>query len=236
MTSNGAWRNRQGRGIRHRGYGVGNVEGGVSRSSSSMPGAARTTSPAMWTSYCSPVARSLTRYSSTASGPLSVACAVTVHQGPGLVDVRGARTGAVNSDEADARRRGDRGVRRSSRAVATRNAGEAAVKAWARTLPSLACIAGGVRTDPGDAVEGGASYLPAAGMEFEADGTAEFVEGEVDGARVVAGGGGELGDVAPAGWPGGAVEVFCTERGVVVRVVERIAAAGHGIGSLGIGR
>jgi hypothetical protein len=64
-------------------------------------------------------------------------------------------------------------------------------------------------------------------MEFEADGAAEFVEGEVDGAGVVAGGGGELGDITPAGGAGRALEVFFGEEGVVVRVVKRISAAGH---------
>ncbi|GAA3303081.1 hypothetical protein GCM10020295_50720 [Streptomyces cinereospinus] len=71
--------------------------------------------------------------------------------------------------------------------------------------------AGGVGTDPGDAVEGGAAHLPARGVEFEADGAAEFVEGEVDGAAVIARGGGQLRDVAPAGGTGGAVEVFFCE-------------------------
>ena len=112
--------------------------------------------------------------------------------------------------------------------MATRNAGDVPVKAWARTLPSVAWVAGGVGADPGDAVEGGAADLPARGVEFEADGAAEFVEGEVDGAGVVAGGGGDLGDVAPAGGAGGAVEVFFAEGGVIVRIVERITAAGHG--------
>lgn len=52
--------------------------------------------------------------------------------------------------------------------------------------------AGGVGTDPGDAVEGGAADLPARGVKFEADGAAEFVDGQVDGAGVFAGGGGGL--------------------------------------------
>lgn len=71
--------------------------------------------------------------------------------------------------------------------------------------------AGGVGTDPGDAFEGGASDLPARGVEFEADGAAEFIEGEIDGAEVVTGGRGGLGDVTPAGGTGGAVEVFFSE-------------------------
>ncbi|GAA3232044.1 hypothetical protein GCM10020256_47130 [Streptomyces thermocoprophilus] len=87
--------------------------------------------------------------------------------------------------------------------------------------------AGGVRADPGDAVEGRAAYLPAARVEFEADGSAEVVEGEVDGAAVLARGGGQLRDVAPAGGAGGALEVFFREGGVIVRIVERITAAGH---------
>lgn len=70
---------------------------------------------------------------------------------------------------------------------------------------------GRVGADPGDAVEGGAAHLPAAGVEFEADGAAQVVEGEVDGAGVVTGGGGESGDVAPAGGAGGAVEVLLAE-------------------------
>lgn len=71
--------------------------------------------------------------------------------------------------------------------------------------------AGGVGTDPCDAVDGGTADLPAPGVEFETDGTAEFVEGEIDGAGVVAGGGGDLGDVTPAGGAGGALEVFFAE-------------------------
>ncbi len=49
-------------------------DGGDSRSSSSMPGAARTTSPARCTVCCSPVSRAVTWYASTVRGPLSVAC------------------------------------------------------------------------------------------------------------------------------------------------------------------
>jgi hypothetical protein len=86
---------------------------------------------------------------------------------------------------------------------------------------------GGVGTDPGDAVEGSAAYLPATSVEFEPEGAAEFVEGEVDGAAVITRGGGQLGDVAPAGRAGGAVEVLFCEGGVIVRIMERLAAAGH---------
>lgn len=89
--------------------------------------------------------------------------------------------------------------------------------------------AGRVGADPGDAFEGGAADLPARGVQFEADGAAEFVEGQIDGAEVVAGGRDGLGDVAPAGGARGAVEVFFAERGVVVRIVERITAAWHGV-------
>lgn len=48
--------------------------------------------------------------------------------------------------------------------------------------------AGRVGADPGDAFEGGAADLPARGVQFEADGAAEFVEGQIDGAEMVAGG------------------------------------------------
>ncbi len=70
---------------------------------------------------------------------------------------------------------------------------------------------GGVGADPGDAVEGGAADLPAPGVQFEAEGAAEGVEGEIDRAQVIAVGRGELGDVAPAGGAGGALEVFVRE-------------------------
>src|SRR5690606_9940980 len=85
-----------------------------------------------------------------------------------------------------------------------------------------------VRADPGDAVEGGAADLPVGGVEFQAERAAAFAQGDVDRARVIAGRGGALGDVAPAGGAGGAVEVLFCEGGVVVRIVERIAAGGHG--------
>lgn len=75
----------------------------------------------------------------------------------------------------------------------------------------LSVFAGGVGADPGEAVEGGAADLPARRVQFEADGAAEFVDGEVDGAGVGAVGVGVLGGVAPAGGTGGAVEVFFAE-------------------------
>lgn len=75
----------------------------------------------------------------------------------------------------------------------------------------LSVFAGGVGADPGEAVEGGAAYLPARRVQFEADGAAEFVDGEVDGAGVGAVGAGVLGGVAPSGGAGGAVEVFFAE-------------------------
>lgn len=68
-----------------------------------------------------------------------------------------------------------------------------------------------VGADPGDAFEGGSSDLPVRGVEFEANGAAEFVEGEVDGAQVIARGGGGPGDVAPAGGAWGALEMFLAE-------------------------
>ncbi len=69
----------------------------------------------------------------------------------------------------------------------------------------------GVGADPGDAVESGAAHLPTRRVEFQPDGAAEFVEREVDGAAVITGGGGELGDIAPTGRAGGALEVFVGE-------------------------
>lgn len=74
-------------------------------------------------------------------------------------------------------------------------------------------LAGGVGAYPGDAFEGAAADLPAAGVEFEAERTAEVVQGEVDGAQVVVlrCGSGELGDVAPAVGAWRAVEVFFGE-------------------------
>lgn len=61
----------------------------------------------------------------------------TVHQGPGLVDGTGARTGSVKATRR-MRVAGAPGVRRSRREVAMRNAGDVPVKPWARTLPSVA--------------------------------------------------------------------------------------------------
>src|SRR5690606_6398232 len=103
--------------------GQGNTDGGDSRSSSSMPGAERTTSPARCTGCCSPVSRAVTWYSSTVRGPLSVACASLFTRAQDWSTVRGARTGSVKATRrtrvADAE-----GVRRRSRAVATRKAGD----------------------------------------------------------------------------------------------------------------
>lgn len=70
-----------------------NVEGGVSRCSSSMPGAERTTSPARWTGWTSPVSRAVTWYSSTTSGPLSVACSARPSRAQAWSTVRGPAPG-----------------------------------------------------------------------------------------------------------------------------------------------
>ena len=97
--------------------------------------------------------------------------------------------------------------------MATRKAGEVPVKAWAGTLPSVASVpVGSVRTQvtPSRAAP---RTCQLAGVEFEAEGAAEFVEGEVDGAGVIAGGGGQLGHVAPAGGAGGALEVLFARGG-----------------------
>src|SRR5690606_26663799 len=126
--------------------GQGNTDGGDSRSSSSMPGAERTTSPARCTGCCSPVSRAVTWYSSTVRGPLSVACASLFTRAQDWSTVRGARTGSVKATRRT-RVADVEGVRRRSRAVATRKAGEEPVKAWARTLPSVAWLpVGSVRT------------------------------------------------------------------------------------------
>ncbi len=81
----------------------------------------------------------------------------------------------------------DEGVRRSSRAVRDEEGRRRAGEGVGADIPFGCLGAGGVGADPGHAVESGATYLPARGMQFEADGTAEFVEGEVDGTDVVAG-------------------------------------------------
>jgi len=65
--------------------------------------------------------------------------------------------------------------------LAIKNAGEAPLKAWAGALPSWANSPVGSVTDPGDTVECGCTDLPGGGVQFQTDGTAEFVDGEVDG-------------------------------------------------------
>lgn len=68
--------------------------------------------------------------------------------------------------------------------------------------------AAGVRADPRDAFQRCTADLPTRRVEFEADGTTEFIEGEIHGAGVITGGGGRLGDIAPAGRAWRALEVF----------------------------
>lgn len=150
----------------------------------------------------------------------------TLHQGPGLIDGAGGEDRVCEGDEADAGRRGSGGEAQETGGGDEKSGGRAGEGVGA-DIAFSGVSAGGVGADPGDAVEGGAADLPARGVEFEADRTAEFVEGEVNGAGVIAGGGGDLGDVTPAGRTGGAVEVFFAEGGVIVRIVERITAAGH---------
>src|SRR5690606_39299562 len=86
-----------------------------------------------------PVSRAVTWYSSTVRGPLSVACASLFTRAQDWSTVRGARTGSVKATRRT-RVADVEGVRRRSRAVATRKAGEEPVKAWARTLPSVAWL------------------------------------------------------------------------------------------------
>lgn len=91
----------------------------------------------MWTVCCSPVSRALTWYASTVRGPLSVGCASLFTRAQDWSTVRGASTGSVKVTMRSLVG-GEAGVRRSNRAVAMRNAGDVPLKAWARTLPSVA--------------------------------------------------------------------------------------------------
>ncbi len=88
---------------------------------------------------------------------------------------------------------------------------------------------GRVGPDPGDPVDGAAADLPAAGPRFEPQRAAAGVEGEVDGAEGAAVRAVRLGDVAPAGRAGGAAEPLLAEQDVVMGVVERVTAVGHGL-------
>src|SRR5690606_27460899 len=151
----------------------------------------------------------------------------SLHQCPGLVQGARGEDRVREGDEAYAGGRGGGGEAQQTSGGDEERGGRAGEGVGAR-IAFGGVDSGGVGADPGDAVEGGAADLPARGVEFETDGAAEFVEGEVDRAQVIAGGGGEPGDVAPAGRAGGALEVFVREGGVIVRIVERIAAAGHG--------
>lgn len=132
------------------------------------------------------------------------------HQGPGLVHGAGGEDGVREGDEAYAGCGGGGGEAQET-GGGDQERGGCAGEGVGSDVAFGGVGAGGVGADPGDAVECGASDLPARRVEFEADRTAQVVEGEVDGAGVVARGGGQLGDVAPAGWAGGAVEVFFCE-------------------------
>ena len=140
--------------------------------------------------------------------------------------MRGASTGSVRATRRT-RVAGASGVRRSSRAVAMRNAGDVPVKAWARTLPSVACSpVGSVRTQVTPSRAAPRTCQSRRGVRGGWGGRVRRGRGrrepEWSPEGVVS-----LGDVAPAGGAGGAVEVFFAEGGVIVRIVERIAAAGH---------
>lgn len=133
-------------------------------------------------------------------------------QGPGLVEGARGEDRVGEGDEAYAGRGGGggRGEAKETCGGDEERRGRAGEGVGA-DVAFGGLRAGGVGADPGDAVERGAADLPARGVQFKADGAAEVVEGEVDGAGMVAGGGGELGDVAPAGGAGRAVEVFFGE-------------------------
>lgn len=131
-------------------------------------------------------------------------------QGPGLVE--GAR-GEDRVGEGDEAYAGCGGIGGEAKETGSgdEERGGGAGEGVGADIAFSGLGAGGVGADPGDAVECGATDLPGRGVEFETDGAAQFVEGEVDGAEMVAGGGGQLGDVAPAGGAGRAVEVFFGE-------------------------
>lgn len=134
----------------------------------------------------------------------------TVHQGPGLVDGTGGEDRVREGDQADAGRGGIGGEAQQSCGRDEERGGSAGEGVGAH-IAFGGMSSGRVGTDPGDAFEGGAADLPARGVEFEADGSAQLVEGEVDGSEVVAGRGGGAGEVAPAGGAWCALEVFFAE-------------------------
>lgn len=118
-------------------------------------------------------------------------------QCPRLVECAWCEYGGFECDEAyaggggagfEAQQAGGRDVERGRQAAEGVGGGVA----------FLGVFAGGVGAYPGDAVEGGAADLPARGVEFQADGAAEVVDREVDGACVGAVGVGGLCGVAPA--------------------------------------
>lgn len=133
-------------------------------------------------------------------------------QGPGLVEGARGEDRVGEGDEAYAGRGGGggRGEAKETCGGDEERRGRAGEGVGA-DVAFGGLRAGGVGADPGDAVERGATDLPARGVQFKANRAAQVVEGEVDGAGMVAGGGGELGDVAPAGGAGRAVEVFFGE-------------------------
>lgn len=134
----------------------------------------------------------------------------TVHQSPGLVAGTRREDRVREGDHADAGLGGIGGEAQKSGQGDEERGGGSGERVGA-DVAFGGVGAGRVGTDPGDAFQGGSSYLPARGVEFETDRPAEFVQGQVDGAQVVARGGRGLGDVAPAGGAGGAVEVFFAE-------------------------
>lgn len=134
----------------------------------------------------------------------------TLHQGPGLIESAGGEDWIREGDEADPRRGGTGGETQET-CGGDEESGGCAGEGVGADIAFGGMGAGGVGTDPGDAVEGGTADLPARGVKFETDGAAEFVDGQVDGAGMVAGGGGDLRDIAPAGGAGGALEVFFAE-------------------------
>lgn len=91
----------------------------------------------------------------------------------------GGEDGIREGDEAYARRRGVGGEAQET-CGGDKESGGTAGEGMGADVAFGGMSAGGVGTDPGDAIDGGTPDLPAPGVEFETDGTAEFVEGEID--------------------------------------------------------
>ena len=136
----------------------------------------------MCTVCCSPVSRAADLVFVHGQGAVVSGVCFTLQQGPGLVDGAGGEDRVREGDEADAGRGGIGGEAQETGGGDEERGGRAGEGVGA-DIAFGGVGAGGVGADPGDAVEGGAADLPARGVEFEADGAAEFVEGEVDGAR-----------------------------------------------------